>query len=196
MLLKRISPWPPWKPGFPPPSAVCQYQPQNPSGVWLVATWKIHTIFLKSLFLKTVLVLEKVKHRLGRIFGINSRGLGDEECHVAYNGALDQLVLYSCGKAWSNPFLCLWGQSCHMQFRCLWFWTAVFSYSNCFLKTWLDQNDVCVVCDSACGYLKNQRLHLPKEASWYLWFGWLTNVFSNWKNMLLLCWCVDSFDVF
>lgn len=52
------------------------------------------------------------------------------------------------------------------------------------------------MCDSSCGDLMNRRLCFHRQAPCYLWFGWLTNTFSNWKNMLLLCWCVDSFDVF
>lgn len=109
-----------WKVGFPPPITVCQYQSQSPSGVWLVATWKIHKFSSKA-FLKIVLLLRKVTHRLREIAGQNSKGLRDEEWHVAFNGASDQLVPYSCSKAWSDPVSCLWGWSCHMQFGCLWF---------------------------------------------------------------------------
>lgn len=75
-----------------------QYQPQSPSGAWLVATWSIHTIFPKSLFLKkntTVLLLGKVKHRLGKISDKNSRGLGDEERCTAFKGA-----------SWVGPVTC------------------------------------------------------------------------------------------
>lgn len=35
--------------------------------------------------------------------GINSRGLGDEEGDAAFDGAADQPVPFSWGKAWSDP---------------------------------------------------------------------------------------------
>lgn len=79
------------------------------------------TSFSSKAFLKIVLLLRKVIHRLREIAGLNSRNLGDEEWHIAFNGASDQLVPYSCSKAWSDLVLCLWGWSCHMQFGCLWF---------------------------------------------------------------------------
>lgn len=67
------------------------------------------TSFSSKAFLKIVLLLRKVTHGRREIFGVNSSGLGDEEWHVAFNGASDQLVPYSCSKAWSDPGLCLWG---------------------------------------------------------------------------------------
>lgn len=79
------------------------------------------TSFSSKAFLKIVWLLRKVIHRLREIAGLNSRNLGDEEWHIAFNGASDQLVPYSCSKAWSDLVLCLWGWSCHMQFGCLWF---------------------------------------------------------------------------
>lgn len=50
----------------------------------------------KPFLKKTVLLLGKVKHRLGKVFHKNSGGLGDEEWCAAFKGA-----------SWVGPVMCI-----------------------------------------------------------------------------------------